>query len=126
MIYGIFTGHNNFAYETVKSCESIIGEQENYSTISNRELSNDEIYEEFQKILKDHSEAKEFFIFIDFYGSSISLPAIKIKQNEEKISIKLIFGYNLPMVIDFFLHRNKLNGEQLYEKIIDVGKRGIR
>lgn len=126
MIYGIFTGHNNFAFETIKSCESIIGNQEQYSVISNRELSNDEIYEQFEKILKHHAEIKEFFIFIDFYGSSISLPAVKIKQKVKGDTIKLIFGYNLPMVIDFFLYRNKLTGEQLYEKIIDVGKRGIR
>lgn len=125
MIYGIFAGHGDFAYETIKSCESIIGNQENYSVISNRDLSNEEIYKNFENIIKKHSEHKEFFIFIDFYGSSISLPAIRIKQNSEN-SITLIFGYNLPMVIDFFLHRNKLKGEQLFEKIIDVGRKGIR
>ncbi|HAF08148.1 MAG: hypothetical protein QME48_03765 [bacterium] len=125
MIYGIFAGHDDFPNAIVKSCESIIGNQGNYSVISNRDLSNEDIYKNFENIIKSHQDHKEFFLFVDFYGSSISLPAFRIKQNSNK-TIKLIFGYNLPMVIDFFLHRNKMESEQLFEKIIEIGRKGIR
>lgn len=126
MIHGIFTGHANLPFEMVNTCETIIGKQENYTIITNRDLSNDDIYKLLEKSLKENAKNnKEFFIFIDFYGSSVSLPVIKLIQNSSYI-IFILFGYNLPMIIDFFIHRNKLTGEKLYMKLIEVGKRGIR
>jgi len=125
MIYGIFTGHSNFALNAVESAEKIIGVQNNYSTISNKDMSSDEIFKMIQDILEKNSQNSDVFIFIDFYGSSISLPSVRIKQmNDSRVT--LVFGYNMPMILDFFIHRTKKNPLELQSKLIEVGRMGIR
>ncbi|MGE3062633.1 MAG: hypothetical protein AB7T10_03270 [bacterium] len=125
MIYGIFTGHSNFALNAVESAEKIIGSQDNYSIISNKDLSSDEIFRMLSDIIAKNSDFDYFFIFIDFYGSSISLPSVRIKQmNDQKVG--LVFGYNMPMILDFFIHRSKKNFRELHGKLLEVGRMGIR
>jgi len=125
MIYGIFTGHSNFASNAVESAEKIIGTQDNYSIISNKDLSSEEIFGMLEDIIKKNSEDAHFFIFIDFYGSSISLPSVRIKQMHDS-KVNLLFGYNMPMILDFFIHRTKKNPFELFGKLIEVGRMGIR
>ncbi|PIP13966.1 MAG: hypothetical protein COX48_02750 [bacterium (Candidatus Stahlbacteria) CG23_combo_of_CG06-09_8_20_14_all_34_7] len=125
MIYGIFTGHSNFALNAVESVEKIIGVQDNYSIVSNKELSSEDIFKTFQDILTENVKELHVFIFIDFYGSSISLPSMRIKQMYDS-KVTLVFGYNMPMLLDFFIHRDKKNPLELQSKLIEVGRMGIR
>ncbi|MDD3803216.1 MAG: hypothetical protein PHW02_02365 [bacterium] len=125
MIHGIFTGHSNFAVNAVESAEKIIGAQKNYSTISNEDMSSDEIFKMLEEIVSKNADADHFFLFIDFYGSSISLPAVRIKQmNDARFT--LVFGYNMPMILDFFIHRSKKSSGELHSKLLEVGRMGIR
>lgn len=125
MIYGIFTGHSSFSRNAVESAEQIIGAQKNYSTLSNKDLSSDELFDSLKSIVKDNPECTHFFVFVDFYGSSISLPSVRLKTSfDGKISI--IFGYNMPMILDFFLHRENKSVIELHSKLLEVGKMGIR
>ena len=122
-ILGIFTGHMEFAHGIIKATEVIIGKQKNYAIISNHNKDYNDIYRDLEKIIIDYS-FDHCFIFIDFYGSSFSTPALLIKNKHKNISI--IFGYNLPIVIDFFIHRIKKEPFELYEKLIEIGKNAIK
>jgi len=125
MIYGIFTGHSNFALNAVESAEKIIGPQDKYSIISNKDMSSEEIYGMIDETMKKHGDAAHFFIFIDFYGSSISLPSVRAKQSADS-KVTLVFGYNMPMILDFFIHRAKKTPSELHSKLLEVGRMGIR
>ncbi|HAV93092.1 TPA: hypothetical protein DCW38_07940 [candidate division WOR-3 bacterium] len=125
MIYGIFAGHSNFASNAVESAEKIIGTQDNYSIISNKDLSSEEIFGLLEEIINKNAKDTHFFIFIDFYGSSISLPSVRIKQMHDS-RVNLLFGYNMPMILDFFIHRTNKSPFELSGKLIEVGRMGIR
>lgn len=123
MIYGIFTGHGNFASESVSSAMDIIGNREDYSCLSNRGLDVDSIREIIEQTINDHP-AEHYFIFVDFYGSSFSLPTLEIERSRHDVSV--IFGYNLPVIIDFFAHRIKKGPAALREKLINIGRDAIK
>lgn len=123
MIYGIFTGHGNFAIESVNAAMEIIGKRDHFSCISNRGLDIDRIREILEKAI-DANKARHYIIFIDFYGSSFSLPALEIERSRSNVS--LIFGYNMPVIIDFFAHRVKKGPSALKEKLINIGREAIK
>ena len=66
MIYGIFTGHSNFALNAVESVEKIIGVQDNYSIVSNKELSSEDIFKTFQDILTENVKELHVLFLLTF------------------------------------------------------------
>lgn len=123
MILGLFTGHSDFAHSAVKSAEQIIGEQQNYICISNRGRSADDMETEINRVLETN-DFEHCFIFVDFYGSSTTVPAVKAGRSFSNVTV--IFGYNLPMVIDFFLHRVKKGPDALRDKLLDIGRNAVK
>ncbi len=124
-IYGIFTGHNDFPSGVINAVQSILGEQEDYTIVSNLGKDNELISKNLEKIIIDKQDSFEhIFIFIDFYGSSFSIPVLTLSKKYDNIT--LIFGYNLPIALDFFIHREKKDQKQLYEKLIQIGKSAIK
>lgn len=124
MIYGVFLGHNDYAASSVKAAELVIGAQSGYTSMSNEMKSLADIEKDLEKIIENFKE-NEIFIFVDFYGSSFSTPVLRMKnRSPEKIFI--IFGYNLPIVIDFFIHREKKKGKELSEKLLSIGRGAVR
>ena len=123
MIYGIFIGHGNFPYSAVNAVFRIIGEQDNNYCLGDFQKDNTALYKEINKIITDNS-ADHYFIFVDFFGSSYSMPALKISNSKENVTH--FFGYNIPIIIDFFMHRNKKSPNELFNKLIEIGKNSIR
>lgn len=123
MIFGIFTSHGSFASSAVQAAEEIIGKQDNYLCISNANLSIDEIKNKIEQAVINY-RADAYFIFIDFYGSSFSLPAMKLARDYD--SLTLMFGFNLPVIIDFFSHRKSKSPDELLIKLKHIGKEAVR
>ncbi len=123
MIYGIFIGHGDFPYATVNAVFRIIGEQNNYFCLGDFQEDNTALYKRINKIISDNF-AEHYFIFVDFFGSSYSIPALQISNSNENVTH--FFGYNIPIIIDFFMHRNKKSPNELFNKLIEIGKNSIR
>lgn len=122
-IFGIFTGHHDYSASAVSAAISIIGSQNDYRCLSNRGKDINSMYSDIEEILNSNN-SDHFFLFIDFYGSSFSIPANRIKDNFSN-KVTLLFGYNLPVIVDFFLHRPKKTPGELYEKLVSIGKEAI-
>ncbi|MFO8062869.1 MAG: hypothetical protein R6U31_08110 [bacterium] len=122
-IFGIFTGHHDYSASAVNAALSIIGDQDDYRCLSNRGRDINTMYSDIEGIVNAH-DSEHFFLFIDFYGSSFSIPANRIKDNFSK-KVTLLFGYNLPVIMDFFLHRSKKSPDELYDKLVSIGKEAI-
>lgn len=123
MILGLFAGHADFAQSAVHSAEQIIGVQSDYVCISNKGRSAEDIETEMNDILEKH-EFDHCFIFVDFYGSSATVPAIKAGRSFSNVTV--MFGYNLPFVIDFFLHRKKKSPDELRIKLLEIGRDAVK
>jgi len=124
MIYSVFLGHDDFASSSIKAAELVIGKQTDYSILSNSLKSLDDIEKELVSLVDKHIEG-QLFLFVDFYGSSFSTPVLRIRNNFPD-RIFVIFGYNLPVVIDFFVHKKTKEGRTLVEKLLSIGKGAVR
>jgi len=102
--------------------EQIMGKQLGMTVVSNQG-------KDLQGIISGLEEAalkgnyKEIFLFIDLYGGSCWQAAKRFSSKKEKVL--LITGVNLPMLIQFFSKRDKLDKFELLERIVESGKGGI-
>ena len=121
MIRGLIIGHRDIGESILRSLESISGEHEHISFLSNDGLSTKELSE---KIKEFHSEFPDesLFIFIDVYGGSC-WRAAKMAQ---LAGSHILTGVNLPMLLSFVNKRCSFPFDDLLHILETDGKRGIK
>ncbi|MCX7699141.1 MAG: PTS sugar transporter subunit IIA [Candidatus Goldbacteria bacterium] len=106
----IIISHYTLAESLKKTIELIIGERENVSALT---LSKNEKVESFSERLKKEAEKlnKGFgvIIFADMFGGTPSNVALSLFANND--DIKIITGFNLPIVIEAIMHSSKKSNE---------------
>jgi PTS system mannose-specific IIB component len=121
MLRGII-GHGDFAEAMLKTAEQIVGEQAEVEVISNRGLSCDSIVDTINgAILKD--DVDRTIIFLDLPGGSCTISCYSLLK--EKRNLHIISGVNLPMLIEFFMLRDKYAADELVTVLIEKGKANI-
>ncbi len=89
---------------------------------SNQEKSLQTIENEIEEIIRE-TGAKRVILFVDLLGGSCWMSARRIKRAHTERAV--LGGVNLPMLLSFFLNYEKLAWEDLLDKIIEDGKKGI-
>jgi mannose/fructose-specific phosphotransferase system component IIA len=89
---------------------------------SNKKLSLEEIEKEIEKKREGLKPEKTVF-FVDLVGGSCWILANRIKKNSSDIAV--LGGVNLPMLISYHLNYNRLKWNELMEKIVSDGNKGI-
>ena len=116
MIRAIIIAHGQLASELLNAALTIVSVQEEVITLSNTELS----LEELQNSIKDNVvNPQNTIIFVDCFGSPFT--AAKIAGGD----IPVISGVNLPMLLSFFTKREYLTMNDLINAVINDGKKGI-
>lgn len=119
----IVISHGHFAVEALNSAEMIIGKQEFVEAVS---LMPGEALEGLKKkieeSIKNLKECSQIFILFDIYGGTPSNASMNFAVRRD--DIKVISGLNIPMLIEFFTHRELPAGE-LARRIIDLGRESI-
>jgi len=89
---------------------------------SNLELSLEEIE---QNIWEDIEKQKpeKIILFVDLAGGSCWLLANRMKKRDENITI--VAGVNVPLIVSYQMHVERLPWEDLLKKIIEDGKKGM-
>lgn len=121
MIKGIIIGHGDFAFSLLKTVEKILGKQETVEVFSNEKLSCEALVEKLRNAIA--ADEQEKIIFVDLPGGSCAISCSNLlKSNKE---LKILCGINLPMLIEFFLLREKYKVDELVPILLKKGKENI-
>ncbi len=121
MIKGIIVAHGDLARAFLDTAEKILGKQEAVEVLSNVNLSCDLLCEKINEKLSEDSLKK--IIFVDLPGGSCAISCLNlIKENKD---LYVICGMNLPMIIEFFLLREKYPPEELVPILIKKARDNI-
>ena len=122
MIRGIIVGHGNFAEAMLKTAEQIVGEQLEVEIISNQGLSCDSMISTIDGILQK-GDIERTIIFLDLPGGSCTISCYSLLKDKKDLHI--VSGINLPMLIEFFMLRDKYSAGDLVTILIEKGKANI-
>jgi PTS system mannose-specific IIA component len=108
----LIISHFTLAESLKKTIELIIGERENVSALS---LLKNEKVENFSERLKNETQklnkGSGVIIFADMFGGTPSNVALSLFADND--DIKIITGFNLPIVIEAIMHSSKNSNEIL-------------
>ena len=120
MIGGLIVGHKKFGESILAAVESIAGDIENLTSISNEGLSSNELADAIRETLSAMNVG-EVILFVDLFGGSCWRAAKMAKSENNHI----ITGVNLPMILSFLHKRESLSFDSISSVIDTDGKRGI-
>jgi len=116
MIAALIVAHGKMGRGLLNAATVIVGEQEAVHSISNSDLSLEQLQKETRDIL-DHTG--DCIIFVDCLGSAYTASRIASR------GMPVISGVNLPMLLSFFTKRERLSLNELVEAVITDGRKGI-
>ncbi len=113
----LIISHFTLAESLKKTIELIIGERENVSALS---LSKNEKVESFSERLKNETQrlnkGSGVIIFADMFGGTPANVALSLFAADE--DIKIITGFNLPIVIEAIMH-SSINSNELLKALME-------
>lgn len=122
MVRGLIIGHGEFAKAILKTAEQIVGEQAEVEVISNKGFSCDSMSEKINEVISK-GDYKRTIIFLDLPGGSCTISCYSLLKATKDLNI--ISGVNLPMLIEFFMLRDKLSADEMVSILIEKGKDNI-
>jgi mannose/fructose-specific phosphotransferase system component IIA len=122
MIRGIIVGHGSFAASMLKTVEEIVGKQQHIDIVSNQGLSGTMLIEKIRKSIGP-DQGHETIVFVDLPGGSCTISCYSLLKNMNDLNV--ICGVNLPMLLEFFMLREKYSAQELVPILIRKGKENI-
>lgn len=123
MIGVVVAAHGNLARNLVSAAEEIVGKIEKLAVVS--QLSNDK-HEDIERNLMEAIESVDspdgVLVLVDVFGGSPANIGMSILKKKK---IKIVTGVNLPMLMDFAVHRNEKNLKKLALQITRTGRRSV-
>jgi PTS system mannose-specific IIA component len=120
MVKGIFLTHGGLGGELVRTAETIVGPQTDYSIVSNSRMSVEAMRAALSAELPPHENA---VIFVDLIGGSCHAACDPELAPRDRVAV--ISGVNLPMVVEFFYHRDRVDFEELRRRLLSKGRAGV-
>lgn len=122
MIRGIIIGHGDFAESMLKTAEQIVGKQRLVEVVSNAGLSCSLLNNKLKHVI-GQKRKREAIVFVDLPGGSCTISCFNLLKDEKNLSI--ICGINLPILIEFFMLRDKYSAQELVPILVKKGKDNI-
>lgn len=122
MVRGVIIGHGDFAESMLKTAEGIVGKQELVEVVSNTGLSCTLIDEKLKSII-GQSTKNETLVFVDLPGGSCTISCYNVLKEHKDLNI--ICGINLPILMEFFMLREKYSAKELADILVKKGKDNI-
>ena len=111
MIGVVVAAHGNLARNLVSAAEEIVGKIEKLAVVS--QLSKDK-HEDIERNLTEAIESVDspdgVLVLVDVFGGSPANIGMSILKKKK---IKIVTGVNLPMLMDFAVHRKEKNLKKL-------------
>lgn len=121
MVRGIIIGHGEFAEAMIATAEKIVGKQAGMTVISNEGLSCEKLSKHIARLLGNRTT--DTIVFLDLPGGSCTISCYTIMKDHQDLNV--ISGVNLPMLLEFFMLRNKHTARELMPILIKKGKDNI-
>ncbi|KPJ74050.1 hypothetical protein AMJ52_02065 [candidate division TA06 bacterium DG_78] len=122
MVRGIIIGHGDFARAMLTTAEQIVGKQPDVKVITNIGLSGEVLREKIEQML-DQSGKQDTIIFVDLPGGSCTISCYHLLKKAK--SLNIICGVNLPIILEFFMLRNKHTASELVPILLKKGRENI-
>ena len=122
MIRGIIIGHGEFARAMLNTAEQIVGEQPYVSIVSNKGRSCESLSKKIAAVINEGKNS-ETIVFLDLPGGSCTISCYALLK--DKSDLNIVSGVNLPMLIEFFMLRDKHTANELIPILIEKGKDNI-
>ncbi len=127
MVAIIICMHGTLGVEFLNTIKLIIGNQNNIIALNflSKENIND-LLKKYKKSIKKLNINKGIIFFVDILGGSPFNAAIKLMSNKKKIKWDIIYGTNMPMLLEILILReNKKNIIKLIKNALIIGKNNI-
>ncbi len=89
---------------------------------SNQEIALDDIQSAIEALIVERKPEK-LLLFVDLVGGSCWLLANRLKKQHDNTWI--VAGVNVPMLVSYHMNFNRLPWQELIQKIVVDGKKGI-
>ena len=122
MVRGVIIGHGSFAEAMLKTAMQIVGEQPLIDVVSNTGLSGTLLNEKIKRVIQRDTE-HETIVFVDLPGGSCTISCFNLLKNIRDLDV--ICGVNLPILLEFFMLREKYPAKELVPILIQKGKENI-
>ncbi len=122
MIRGIIIGHETFAEMMLRTAEGIVGKQKLVDVISNTGMSCGILNDKIERMLEQNNE-NETIVFVDLPGGSCAISCYGVLRSIPNLNI--VCGINLPVLIEFFMLREKYPAQELVPILVKKGRESI-
>ena len=120
MVKGLIVGHRDFGAAVLRVVETVCGDVEEITHISNDGFSTDDMTEAIRTICRSGAD-DGVIVFVDMYGGSCWRAAKRAQESD----CHIITGFNLPMLLSFIHKRQTMPFDELVNAIEHDGKRAI-
>ena len=114
--------HEQMAICLQRATEKILGKQKDLYPFTNLEDSLPVLAQKINQNIED-TKPDQITFFVDLAGGSCWNLANMLHKEHKNVTI--ISGVNMPMLISYFTNLNEIPFEELIEKVIKDGSRGI-
>jgi len=122
-VLGIVVTHGSFGKELIRTAEGIVGPQQGVEIITNTGASLQGLSEDVRSLIAKHQHST-FYLFVDLMGGSCGFVCQEVRRQAPGAVI--FSGVNLPMILEFFHHRNRGGDSELRERLLTRGRDGIQ
>ncbi|PMD72091.1 PTS sugar transporter subunit IIA [Companilactobacillus nuruki] len=115
----VVASHGSMAEGMKNTIELFAGHDNDVDYISAYTKKNDDLNETIDKLFSSFNDDDKVIIFTDLKGGSVNQRLTVKAQNNQNIFI--IYGFNLPVVIEAILTKEEITQEYI-KNLIQIGK----
>ncbi|MCA9755031.1 MAG: hypothetical protein KDA27_04450 [Candidatus Eisenbacteria bacterium] len=140
MIRAVLLTHGMLGTELVRAAGKIYGTPDGVSALTNEGMSIESLVAKLREELgvgaePDSDEGRRsgaepgvagepVFLFVDLIGGSCCHAGLALREFDPRI--RIVGGVNLPMLLEFLHHRDRVGPEELLERVVSRGRDGVR
>jgi mannose/fructose-specific phosphotransferase system component IIA len=121
VVQGLLVTHGGLGRELIRTAEAILGPQSGVQCLSNVDSSLEDLAARIQGALAAASDPA--VVFVDLLGGSCGHACRPLIEGARPVAV--FSGVNLPMLLEFFYHRDRVSFEELKERLLRKGRDGI-
>jgi mannose PTS system EIIA component len=122
VVRAVLVTHGALGRELVRTAETILGRQEGVAIVSNEGTSLEGLAGALQ-VAAEGPGPVVFFVDLLCGSCDHACRALRTKRGDDAFAIA---GVNLPMLLEFFYHRDRVPFTELQERLLRKGRDGVR